>query len=117
MSVTTEVFGHTYGLSTTLRVAYMVQGQHNHKPYTEIFQNMGNMTIEQQIDVLYAAFKCANPFDAKSISAQQFRDYYLDHYNLHQVMDQLQAVIRGILGDNESDAEADADNETSEGNM
>lgn len=117
MSVSTEVLGKTYDLATTLRVAYMVQGQHNHKPYTEIFQNMGNMTIEQQIDVLYASFKCANPFDAKSITTQQFRDYYLDHYNLHQVMDQLQAVIKGILGEDKPVTEVDEDSEISEGNM
>ena len=36
--MTTTINGTEYSLGTTLRVAYKVQGQHNHKPYTEVFQ-------------------------------------------------------------------------------
>ena len=96
--LTTIINGAEYPLSTTLRVAYKVQGQHNHKPYTEVFKGMGDMTLEQQINILYASFQCANPEQAKFITAQNFLDYYLDNYNLKVVMDQLQAVIEGIMG-------------------
>ena len=96
--LTTIINGAEYPLSTTLRVAYKVQGQHNHKPYTEVFKGMGDMTLEQQINILYASFQCANPEQAKFITAQAFLDYYLDNYNLKVVMDQLQAVIEGIMG-------------------
>lgn len=96
--LTTIINGAEYPLSTTLRVAYKVQGQHNHKPYTEVFKGMGDMTLEQQINILYASFQCANPEQAKFITAQVFLDYYLDNYNLKVVMDQLQAVIEGIMG-------------------
>lgn len=96
--LTTIITGTEYPLSTTLRVAYKVQGQHNHKPYTEVFKGMGDMTLEQQINILYASFQCANPEQAKFITAQSFLDYYLDNYNLKIVMDQLQAVIEGIMG-------------------
>lgn len=96
--LTTIINGAEYPLSTTLRVAYKVQGQHNHKPYTEVFKSMGDMTLEQQINILYASFQCANPEQAQFIKAQNFLDYYLDNYNLKVVMDQLQAVIEGIMG-------------------
>ena len=96
--MTTTINGTEYGLSTTLRVAYKVQGQHNHKPYTEVFQGLGDMTLEQQINILYASFQCANPEAAKEITSQKFLDYYLDNYNLKIVMDQLKAVVQGIMG-------------------
>lgn len=96
--LTTKINGTEYDLSTTLRVAYKVQGQHNHKPYTEVFKGLGDMTLEQQINILYASFQCANPEAAKEITSQEFLDYYLDNYNLKIVMDQLQAVVQGIMG-------------------
>lgn len=102
-----------YNLATTLRVAYAVQGQHNHKPYTEVFQQIGNMTLEDQIAILYAAFACANKEEAKFITRQNFLDYYLDNYTLSDVMSQLQAVIEGITGKALSDTESE---ETPQGN-
>lgn len=96
--LTTKINGTEYDLSTTLRVAYKVQGQHNHKPYTEVFKALGDMTLEQQINILYASFQCANPEAAKEITSQKFLDYYLDNYNLKLVMDQMQAVVQGIMG-------------------
>ena len=101
--LTTKINGTEYDLSTTLRVAYKVQGQHNHKPYTEVFQGLGDMTLEQQINILYASFQCANPEAAKEITSQKFLDYYLDNYNLKIVMDQLQAVVKGIMGTEDED--------------
>lgn len=101
--MTITINGTEYSLSTTLRVAYKVQGQHNHKPYTEVFQGLGDMTLEQQINILYASFQCANPEAAKEITSQKFLDYYLDNYNLKIVMDQLQAVVKGIMGTEDED--------------
>lgn len=87
-----------YELATTLRVAYQVQGQHNHAPYSEVFQNIGDMVLEDQVGILYCAFKVANPDEAKFILRTDFFNYYLDNYTLKQVMDQLEAVIKGIMG-------------------
>lgn len=95
---TTIINGTEYDLSTALRVAYKVQGQHNHKSYTEVFQSLGEMPLEQQINILYASFQCANPEACMEITSQKFLDYYLDNYNLKVVMDQLQAVVKGIMG-------------------
>ena len=48
-----------YELATTLRVAYLVQGQNNHKSYVELFQEIDKMTLEQQVGIVYAAFVAA----------------------------------------------------------
>lgn len=87
-----------YPLSTKLRVAYKIQSQNGHKPYAEIFQNIDTMMLEQQIDILYAAFEVANPDEAKFITRQTFLDHYLDNYDLDFVMTQLKDIISGILG-------------------
>lgn len=90
--------GTEYSLSTKLRVAYKVQGQNSHKPYSEIFQHLDTMPIEKQVEILYAAFEVENPDRAKFITFQNFLDEYLDNYNVSTIMDQLQEVIGGILG-------------------
>lgn len=113
MRVVTTINGIEYELSTRLRVAYKVQGCHNHKAYAEVFQNIGTMTLEQQLEVLFVAFQDANPEVALTFNKKAFQDYYLEHYKLKQVMDQLQGVIRGIMGD---DDEAVSEAEATQGN-
>ena len=106
-----EIDGVTYELSTKLRVAYKVQGQNAHKPYAEIFSQIDTMTIEKQIDILYAAFEVANSEAARlKITRQVFLDHYLDNYDVGMVMDQLQDVIGGILG---KDLKAEAEKKSS----
>jgi hypothetical protein len=97
--LTVKINDAEYPLANTLRVAYKVQGQHNHKPYTEVFKNIGNMHLEDQIGILYAAFECANPEKANFIKRQDFLDSYLDTYNLKTMMDHIQGVIKGIMGE------------------
>lgn len=97
----TNINGTEYELSTTLRVAYLAQGANNHKPYSEIFQNLGEMTLEKQIEILWIAFKVANPEAAKSFGQVAFQEYYMDHFKLKEVMQQLQGVVKGVLGDDE----------------
>lgn len=119
MELFTTIDGHEYPMATNLRVAYEVQGQHNHKPYAEVFKDIGNMGVEQQIDILFASFKCANPDVASegkvksidTITKQKFRDYYLDNYNLKDLMDQLQAIVKGIMGE---DADTDTEKAAAE---
>ena len=96
---TVKIQGQEYELACTLRVAYKVQGQHNHKPYTEVFRNIGDMHIEDQIGILYAAFECANPSEVFKIKRQDFLDSYLDTYNIKTMMHHIQEVIKGIMGE------------------
>jgi len=97
--LTVKINGVEYPLATTLRVAYKVQGQHNHKPYTEVFKDIGNMHLEDQIGILYAAFECANPDQIFVIKRQDFLESYLDTYNLKIMMSHIQEVIKGIMGE------------------
>lgn len=87
-----------YPLATTLRVAYKVQGQHNHKAYTEVFKGIGDMGLEDQIGILYAAFECANPQEVFKIERQDFLEAYLDTYTISDLMEQIQVIIEGIMG-------------------
>lgn len=112
--VTAKINGMEYELATTLRVAYKVQGQHNHKPYSKVFAEIGDMTIEDQIGVLFCAFQVANP--DVLMSKQTFVDYYLDHLNLKQIMDQLRAVIQEITGFDEAKASESASASGAKGN-
>lgn len=91
----TVIKGTTYELATTLRVSYRVQGMNNHKPYSEVFAGLGEMVLEKQIEVLYCAFDVANPGVMKS---SEFMDYYLDNFNLGDLMDQIKGVVEGIMG-------------------
>lgn len=88
--------GTEYPLATSLRVAYRVQGQHNHKAYSKVFAEIGDMTLEEQVGILFAAFQVANP--EVKMTQQQFLDYYLDNYNLKHLMDQVKEIVQGIMG-------------------
>lgn len=112
----TTINGVEYPLATTLRVAYLVQGQHNHKPYAEVFKDIGDMTIEDQIGIIYCAFKCANADSTVVISKQSFIDYYLDNFTLKEVISQLQEIVKGIMGEDLIEETADADAPANEGN-
>lgn len=93
-----EINGKSYELARTLRVAYEVQNRNNHKSYMEVFSTIDQMTIEQQIGILYVAFKIANPDDAKTFTGIMFQEYCLDHFNLKEIMQHLKYVISGVLG-------------------
>lgn len=107
-----------YPLSTTLRVAYKIQGFNNHKSYLEVFKDVEHMTVEKQIDILYASFSCANP---GIMSQLDFQNYCLDNFNLKDLMTHLQSIITGILGEDktqESQKETtEAEAEASTGNF
>lgn len=112
----TTINGVEYPLATTLRVAYMVQGQHNHKPYAEVFRNVGDMCVEDQIGIIYCAFKCANPEVALTMPLKDFTEYYLDNMNLKNLLDQLQSLVRGIMGEDGEEETPAATTTESSGN-
>lgn len=98
----TTINGVDYPLANSLRVAYKVQGCNNHKSYIEIFQDIGTMPLEKQLEILYVAFQVANP--EIGMTQLEFINYYLDNFKLQQVMNQLNDVIHGILGDDDTEA-------------
>ena len=113
--MTINLNGKEYPLSTKLRVAYLVQGQHNHKPYAEIFKGMGEMCVEHQIGIVFASFKCANKEDTM-FDKNVFTEYMLDNYDLKQLMDMLQGIIEGIMGGPTPVVETDSTSEDDLGN-
>lgn len=98
-----NLFGQEYALSNKLRVAYRVQGQHDHKSYTEVFSGVGDMPIEDQIGIVYESFWCANPEARDKISRQRFLEEYLDKYDVKALMEQLKEIIQGIMGVKDDD--------------
>lgn len=96
--MTININGNTFEMATTLRVAYKVQGQHNHEPYAKVFENIGNMTVEDQLGILYCSFACANPEYSKTYSQLDFTNYCLDHMNLAEMLEKLKELIEGIMG-------------------
>lgn len=103
-----NLFGQEYALSNKLRVAYRVQGQHDHKPYTEVFSGVGDMPIEDQIGIIYESFWCANPEARDKISRQQFLEEYLDRYDVKALMEQLKEIIQGIMGVKDDDLNSES---------
>lgn len=98
--LTINLNGNEYPLACNLRVAYVLQNQHNHESYSSILSRVGEMPLEQQIDVLYAAFQIANPETAKTFTREMFRTYVLDHdeFNASVILNMIKAIISGILG-------------------
>ena len=96
--MTINIKGTEYEMATTLRVAYKVQGQHNHEPYSKVFENIGDMTVEQQLGILYCSFECANPEVAKQFTQIEFINYCLDNMNLKDMLDKLKELVQGIMG-------------------
>lgn len=106
--------GKEYTLATNLRVAYNVQGQHNHKSYMEVFQNIDNMTLEEQVGILYEAAKVGTDKSIMS-NRQDFLAEYLDapEANISTLLKTLKQIFEGILGreikldENSSDSEGE----------
>jgi len=98
--VTIQINGNEYPLATNLRVAYLLQNQHNHEAYSSILSRVGDMPLEQQLDLIYVAFSVANPDTAKTFSKEMFRTYIFDHmeFNATVIMNFIRDIIAGILG-------------------
>lgn len=96
--LTITIRGNEYELATTLRVAYNIQGQHNHRSYIEIFEDIDKMTLEQQIGIVYASFQAANPDSSKLIKQSDFLNEFLDNCNLTELMKYVKDIIAGIMG-------------------
>ena len=109
---TININGEDFQLATTLRVAFKIQGQNEHKPYARIFQELTELPVEKQIDMLYASFICANPEQTKVMNDKEFRDYCFDNMTIKDLMELLQQVIKGIMGiSDDSDSSKDNNEE------
>ena len=119
--LTINLNGNEYPLACNLRVAYVLQNQHNHESYSSILSRVGEMPLEQQIDILYIAFQVANPETAKTFTREMFRTYILDHdeFNAYVMLDMIKRIVSGILGkelsnEDTSSESVDVDSDSSE---
>ena len=119
--LTINLNGNEYPLACNLRVAYVLQNQHNHESYSSILSRVGEMPLEQQIDVVYAAFQIANPETAKTFTREMFRTYILDHdeFNAYVILNMIKGIVSGILGkelsnEDTSSESVDVDSESRE---
>ncbi len=98
--LTLTINGTEYELAATLRVAYKAQGEHNHKSYMEVFQSIPEMTIEQQIKIIYLAFAIRNVEEARTdMKWANFLDYMLDNSTAGAVLELLNDITGKILGE------------------
>lgn len=107
--LTITIRGNEYELATTLRVAYNIQGQHNHRSYIEIFEDIDKMTLEQQIGIVYASFQAANPDSSKLIKQSDFLNEFLDNCNLTELMKYVKDIIAGIMGKDLEDVDSEVE--------
>lgn len=103
--------GEVYPLATTLRVAYKVQGQNNHKPYTEVFQGIAEMPVEKQVGIIYASLT-SNKGSIPMMTEQEFCEYCLDNMNIKELMGLLQEIIKGIMGTEDDESAPDTQEES-----
>lgn len=105
--------GKTYTLAANLRVAYNVQGQHNHRSYMEIFKEVDSMPIEDQIGIIYEAAKVGS--NGNVPSRADFLSAYLDDPNasIVNMMKTLKQIYEGIVGQKLEAPEENTDNQES----
>lgn len=112
--VTMKLNGIEYNLATNLRVAYLLQNQHNHESYSSILSRVGDMPLEQQLDLIYVAFQVANPDTAKTFTKEMFRTYIFDsdEFTATTILNLIRDIIAGILGKDLSDTEETTSEDT-----
>lgn len=102
--------GQEYEVSTTLRVAFIIQSKFNHKPYMQIFQDIQNMKLEEQVRMLFVAFDLKNPNVA---TEKQFLDEVLDNWNLNMITRKVAELVEAITFNGMSEEEiAEVKNQT-----
>lgn len=102
--------GTAYPLATTLRVAYKIQSMNEHKSYADVFKDLASLSVEKQIDIVFASFICANK--DTTFKPETFREYCFDNFNVGDLMNLLGDIVNGIIGETgEAPKETDAGDE------
>lgn len=96
-------------LATTLRVAYNIQKQFGNKPYMEVFKEISNKAIEQQIKFIYTSYvQGVKDNGVAAMPLNIFQECLLDNFSIMQIIDCIQAIIEGITRGNMSEDEFEA---------
>lgn len=89
--------GEEYELSSKLKVAFLIQKAFNHKPYTEVFREVGTLGIDRQIEIIWLAFREENPEVAIGLSLTKFQEGLFEESNVTYIYEALTGVIEGIM--------------------
>jgi hypothetical protein len=83
-----------YDIDDTLEVAYEMQTDFD-KPYTEVFAGMKRSYLQDQIKVIYTAFRILNP---GVFTYEQFFKLVLKEWNLNVILDKVNTIMANITG-------------------
>lgn len=90
-----EIAGKDYELADTLRVIYDIKDITGAKNLREALQSLTALDVDDQIKLLYAAYKANknNP----TMSANDFKDLILDNCGVFAITDMFNDLANGLM--------------------
>ena len=90
-----EIAGKNYELADTLRVVYAIKDITGAKNLREALQSLTALDVDDQIKLLYAAYKANknNP----AMSQEEFKDLILDNCGVFAIMDMVNDLANGLM--------------------
>ena len=90
-----EIAGKNYELADTLRVVYSIKDITGAKNLREALQSLTALDVDDQIKLLYAAYKANknNP----AMSQEEFKDLILDNCGVFAIMDMVNDLANGLM--------------------
>lgn len=90
-----EIAGKSYELADTLRVVYSIKDITGAKNLREALQSLTALDVDDQIKLLYAAYKANknNP----AMSQEEFKDLILDNCGVFAIMDMVNDLANGLM--------------------
>ena len=90
-----ELSGKEYEIAKSLRVAFEMQKDFGKLPYMKIFEEITDRPLEDQIKMIYVAFRIKNP---NVMTKDEFIDLVLDEWTLDGVWDVINKLMNAITG-------------------
>lgn len=90
-----EIASKSYELADTLRVVYSIKDITGAKNLREALQSLTALDVDDQIKLLYAAYKANknNP----AMSQEEFKDLILDNCGVFAIMDMVNDLANGLM--------------------
>lgn len=90
-----EIAGKNYELADTLRVVYAIKDITGAKNLREALQSLTALDVDDQIKLLYAAYKANknNP----AMTQEEFKDLILDNCGVFAIVDMVNDLANGLM--------------------
>ena len=95
MSIKLQIGNENFELAANLRVIYSLREITGAKNIREALKNLTSLDLEDQIQLLYAAYK-ANNKDA-TISAKEFEDKVIDNLGIFAIADIIEKLADNLM--------------------